>query len=596
VSARIEDYGLIGDLQTAALVSREGCIDWLCLPRFDSGAVFASLLGTEENGHWTLQPEGEIRASRRRYRDDTLVLETELETDSGSVRLVDFMPPRQTSPDVVRVVEGISGDVEMRMELALRFDYGSAVPWVRSLDGALVAVAGPDAVTLHTPVELEGRDLRTFAAFTVGPGERIPFVLTWFPSHEDLPAAVDAEEALADTCEYWGEWAGRCTLDGRWRDAVVRSLVTLKALTYAPTGGIVAAPTTSLPEWLGGVRNWDYRYCWLRDATLTLLAFLRAGYVEEAGAWRDWLLRAIAGSTDAVQVMYGVAGERRLPELELPWLAGYEGSQPVRIGNGASNQFQLDVYGEVVDALHLARVKGLEASDDAWALARHVFDWLEEAWREPDEGIWEVRGPRRHFTHSKVMAWVAFDRAVKAIEKLGRDGPLDRWRATRDEIRADVLENGFDAEIGAFVQYYGSDRLDASLLLIPLVGFLPAKDERVVGTVDAIQRDLMRDGFVERYRADDENVDVDGLPPGEGVFLPCSFWLVAVLARLGRLDEAVELYERLLSLSNDLGLLSEEYEPERKRLVGNFPQALTHIALVETAFTLRRALERAGRD
>jgi GH15 family glucan-1,4-alpha-glucosidase len=593
VSTRIEDYGLIGDLQAAALVSRDGCIDWLCLPRFDSGAIFAALLGTTENGKWTIQPADDFRCPRRRYRGDTLVLETELETASGTVRIVDFMPPRETKPDVVRIVEGVSGRVEMRMELAIRFDYGSVVPWVRSLDGALAAIAGPDAVVLHTPVELEGRDLRTFAEFTVGAGDRVPFVLTWYPSHEGPPDEIDPEQALEDTMSFWEEWSGRCAPAGRWDSALRRSLLTLKALTYAPTGGIVAAPTTSLPEHLGGVRNWDYRYCWLRDATLTLLAFLRAGHVDEARAWRDWLLRAIAGDPQDVQVMYGVAGERRLTELELPWLDGYEGSRPVRIGNGASDQLQLDVYGEVIDALHLARVKGLQASDDAWRLASKVFDWLESNWSEPDEGIWEVRGPRRHFTHSKVMAWVAFDRAVKAIEKLGRDGPVDRWRATRDAIKADVLANGFDTELGAFVQYYGSDRLDASLLLIPLVGFLPARDERVVGTVEAIQRDLMRDGFVERYRADAENVDVDGLPSGEGVFLPCSFWLVAVLARFGRHEEAVELFERLLSLRNDLGLLSEEYDPERKRLVGNFPQALTHIALVETAFTLQRNEERA---
>ena len=588
MAGRIEDYGLVGDLQTAALVSREGCIDWLCLPRFDSGAVFASLLGDAENGHWTLQPEGEFRSPRRRYRGDTLVLETELETNSGAIRLVDFMPPRETKPDLVRIVEGVRGRVEMRMELALRFDYGSIVPWVRSLDSALVAIAGPDAVALHAPVELEGRDLRTYASFTVAEGDRVPFVLTWFPSNEPVPRKIDAESALTDTISFWEEWSSRCTNTGRWDEALRRSLLTLKALTYAPTGGIVAAPTTSLPEWLGGVRNWDYRYCWLRDATLTLLAFIRAGYVGEAGAWRDWLLRAIAGSADDVQIMYGVAGERRLTEFELPWLAGYEGSQPVRVGNGASNQLQLDVYGEIIDALYQARRRGLAASDDAWALAQKTFDWLESNWQQEDEGIWEVRGPRRHFTHSKVMAWVAFDRAVRSAEQLGRDGPVERWKAARRAIREDVLRSGYNADIGAFVQYYGSDRLDASLLLIPLVGFLPATDERVVATVAAIQRDLTRDGFVERYRADSENIDVDGLPPGEGVFLPCSFWLAAVLAQQGRQDEAVELYERLLSLRNDLGLISEEYDPERKRLLGNFPQAFTHIGLVETAFTLSR--------
>jgi GH15 family glucan-1,4-alpha-glucosidase len=589
----IEDYGMIGDLQTVALVDRHGRIDWLCVPRFDSGAIFAALLGEDGNGHWTIQPEGKFRASRRSYRGDTLVLETEFEAPWGRVRLIDFMPPRGSEPDLVRIVEGVQGSVDMRMELVLRFDYGSRVPWVRNMDGTLVAVAGPDAVTVRTPIELAGRNLRTYADFKIREGERIPFVLTWFPSNEDLPAPVDPEQALEDTVEYWTEWAGNCNIEGRWRDAVVRSLLTLKALTFAPTGGIVAAATTSIPEQLGGVRNWDYRYCWLRDATLTLLAFLRAGYLDEARSWRDWLLRAIAGSPMDVQVMYGVAGERRLTEIELPWLSGYEGSKPVRIGNGATDQLQLDVYGEIVDALYTARSKGLEASDDAWAMTTKIHDWLESGWREPDEGIWEVRGPRRHFTHSKVMAWVTFDRAVKAVEKLGREGPLDRWRATRDEIKASVLKDGYNADVGAFVQYYGSDRLDASLLLMPLVGFLPTKHPRFVGTVEAIQRDLVRDGFVERYRADDENVGIDGLPPGEGVFLPCSFWLVAVLARLGRLDEAVELYERLLSLRNDLGLISEEYDPERGRLVGNFPQAFTHLTIVETAFTLRRRLDAA---
>ena len=596
MAGHIEDYGLIGDLQTVALVSRHGCIDWMCVPRFDSGAIFASLLGNEENGHWTMQPQGDFRSPGRRYRGETLVLETEFETPSGAARLIDFMPPRGDAPDVVRIVEGVRGTVDMRMELALRFDYGSVVPWVRNMEGTLVGIAGPDAVALRTPVELEGRNLRTYAEFTVREGERVPFVLTWFPSHQvrNLPEPIDAEDALANTLEYWNEWASNCAMQGHWREPVMRSLLTLKALTFGPTGGIVAAATTSLPEALGGVRNWDYRYCWLRDATLTLLAFLRAGYLDEARHWRDWLLRAIAGSPEDVQIMYGVAGERRLTEIELPWLAGYEGSRPVRIGNDASNQFQLDVYGEVIDALHTARSKGLEASDAAWSLTSKIFDWLESGWRQEDQGIWEVRGPRRHFTHSKVMAWVAFDRAVKAIEKLGREGPLDRWRATRDAIRADVLANGYNADVKAFVQYYGSDRLDASLLLIPLVGFLPAKDERMLGTVAAIERDLSRDGFVERYRADTENVGVDGLPPGEGVFLPCSFWLVAVLARQGRLDDALALYERLLSLRNDLGLLSEEYDPERKRLVGNFPQAFTHLALAETTFSLSRKLGAEG--
>ena len=592
--APIEDYALIGDLQTAALVSRHGAVDWLCLPRFDSGALFAALLGSPENGQWTIRPTGDFQSVARRYRGDTLVLETELENADGSVRLVDFMPPRETKPDVVRIVEGVRGRVEMEMELVIRFDYGDIVPWVRNVEGTLVAIAGPDAVALRTPVELEGRDLRTHASFTVAEGDRVPFGLTLFPSNEPLPTPVEPDVALHDTESYWEEWAERCTYYGRWHDAVHRSLLTLKALTYAPTGGIVAAPTTSLPEALGGVRNWDYRYCWLRDATLTLLALLRAGYIEEARSWRDWLLRAIAGSPEDVQIMYGVAGERRLTELQLPWLSGYEGSQPVRIGNDASNQLQLDVYGEVVEALYRARARGLEPSDDSWRLTSKIIDWLESGWRQEDEGIWEVRGPRRHFTHSKVMAWVAFDRAVKMVEQIGREGNADRWRACREDVRQDVLKSGFNPDVGTFVQYYGSDRLDASLLLMPLVGFLPATDERVVATVEAIQRDLLRDGFVERYRADADNVDVDGLPPGEGVFLPCSFWLVAVLAQQGKHDEAIELYERLLSLRNDVGLISEEYDPESKRLVGNFPQAFTHLALVETAFSLEKAARGAA--
>ncbi len=592
---RIEDYALIGDLQTAALVSRYGCLDWLCMPRFDSGAIFAALLGDSENGHWTIQPEGDFASPGRRYRGDTLVLETDFETADGAVRLIDFMPPRTREPDVARIVEGVRGRVRMRMELVLRFDYGSIAPWTRHEDGVLLGIAGPDGVSLRTPVVLEERDSRTCATFTVEEGQRVPFVLAWFPSNEPAPEPLDADVALRDTEAFWSEWAGRCTCAGRWDVVVRRSLVTLKALTYAPTGGMVAAPTTSLPEAIGGVRNWDYRYCWLRDATLTLLALIRAGYVEEAGAWRDWLLRAIAGSPEDVQVVYGVAGERRLTEVELPWLAGYEGSRPVRIGNDASGQLQLDVYGEVIEAFFRAHLHGLGPSDDAWAMAGRGLDWLESGWREEDEGIWEVRGPRRHFTHSKVMAWVAFDRVVKAIERFGRKGPIDHWRAVRDEIRRDVLDSGYDAELGTFVQYYGSDRVDASLLLIPLVGFLPVTDPRVVSTVAAVERDLMRDGFVERYRADTENVGVDGLPPGEGVFLPCSFWLVAVLARQGRLDEAVRLYERLLALRNDVGLISEEYDTERRRLVGNFPQAFTHLALVETAFTLDRAEQRAAR-
>jgi GH15 family glucan-1,4-alpha-glucosidase len=586
MAARIEDYGLIGDLQTAALVSRDGCVDWLCLPRFDSGACFAALLGDDDNGRWSIAPSARVTACRRCYRDDTLILETTFETDSGVVRLIDFMPPRETAPDVVRIVEGVSGSVSMRLDLTIRFDYGSIVPWVRRLDDGILAVAGPDALHLATPVELVGRNFHTVAEFEVRAGERVPFVLTWFPSNVDLPQPVDAERALVETEAFWRDWVGACAHTGRFRDALVRSLVTLKALTYAPTGGIVAAPTTSLPEALGGVRNWDYRFCWLRDATLTLLALVRAGYEGEAHAWRDWLLRAIAGHPADIQIMYGIAGERRLTEIELTWLDGYAGSRPVRIGNAACDQLQLDVYREVADALYQARGAGLAPSPDAWALNGKLLDWLESGWREPDEGIWEVRGPRRQFTHSKVMAWVAVDRAVRSVEEHGLDGPVDRWRALRDEVHDEVCRLGFDTQLGAFTQSYGSKRLDASLLMMPLVGFLPADDPRIVGTVAAIERDLVRDGLVERYRADEENVAVDGLPPGEGTFLPSSFWLVQVLTLQGRLDDAERLFERLLALRNDLGLLSEEYDTTSDRLVGNFPQAFTHLALVDAALTL----------
>ena len=586
MAGRIEDYGLIGDLQTAALVSRHGCIDWLCFPRFDSGACFAALLGDEENGCWSLQPASGITSTMRRYRGDTLILETELACDEGVVRLIDFMPPRGEAPDVVRIVEGVEGTVPMKMRLSIRFDYGSIVPWVRRREEGLHAVAGPDALFLATPVDLVGRNFHTEADFDVAPGDRVPFVLTWYPSNRPSPERVDAEQALVETESFWREWVTDCVHVGRFREPLVRSLVTLKALTYAPTGGIVAAATTSLPEALGGVRNWDYRYCWLRDATLTLLALVRAGYEDEARAWRDWLLRAIAGRPEEVQIMYGIAGERRLTELELDWLDGYEGSRPVRIGNAASDQLQLDVYGEVADALYHARQAGIGASPDAWALSKKMLEWLGDGWRQPDEGIWEVRGPRRHFVHSKVMAWVAFDRAVRSVEEYEREGPVDRWRQLRDEIHDDVCRQGFSKKLGAFTQSYGMDRLDASLLMIPLVGFLPADDERVVGTVAAIERELVQDGLVARYRADEENTGVDGLPPGEATFLPCSFWLTQVYALQGRLDEAEALFERLLGLRNDLGLLSEEYDVEAGRLVGNFPQAFTHLTLVDAALTL----------
>ena len=586
----IEDYALVGDLQSAALISREGSVDWLCLPRFDSGAFFAALLGRPEHGRWLLAPREDAWVTRRRYRPETLVLETEWETDRGAARVLDFMPPRGVAPDIVRIVEGLRGEVEMSSELVIRFDYGSVVPWVRRLDGdTRIAVAGPDALCLRTPTETRGENMRTISDFAVRDGERVPFVLTWYPSNQFPPDPVDPEQALRDTIEYWEEWARSCTYRGEWREAVYHSLMVVKALTYAPTGGIVAAPTTSIPEQLGGVRNWDYRYCWLRDATLSLLAFLNGGYLEEAGAWRTWLLRAAAGDPADLQIMYGVAGERRLTELELPWLPGYDGSKPVRIGNAATEQLQLDVYGEVMDALHQGRVHELEVSKEAWALQRRLLGHLEHAWKEPDDGIWEVRGGRRHFTHSKVMAWVAFDRGVQAVERFGRTGPVDRWRAVRAQIHDEVLRRGYDAELESFVGYYGAKRLDASLLVIPLVGFLPPDDPRMIGTVAAIERTLVRDGFVQRYLHDELTQSIDGLPPGEGAFLPCTFWLADNLALQGRLDEAREIFERLLSLRNEVGLLAEEYDTERRRQLGNYPQAFTHVGLVNTAFNLARA-------
>jgi GH15 family glucan-1,4-alpha-glucosidase len=587
MAARIEDYAVIGDLQTAALVSREGSIDWLCFPRFDSGACFAALLGDEENGRWVIEPNVAVKGVRRRYRGDSLILETEWQTPNGVARVYDFMPPRGTAPDVVRIVEGVEGEVEMRTELLIRFDYGSIVPWVRRWDdGARVAVGGPDALCVRTPVELRGENMRTLGEFTVRTGDRVPFTLTWFASHGEWPDAIDPEHALGDTESYWADWAGHCDFQGGWHDDVHGSLIVLKGLTYAPTGGIVAAPTTSLPEHVGGVRNWDYRFCWLRDATLTLLAFLNAGYVEEAKAWRMWLLRAAAGNPGDLQVMYGVAGERRLTELELPWLPGYETSAPVRIGNEASSQLQLDIYGEVLDALYQARAHGLPAEAPAWALQKKLLQWLEDHWREPDEGIWEVRGGRQHFTYSKVMCWVAFDRAVRTVEEHELEGPVERWRHVRDEIHADVCHRAYDTSLASFVQAYGSKKLDASVLRIPLVGFLPASDERVQSTIDAVQRTLMRDGLVLRYLTEDESVD--GLPAGEGVFLPCSFWLVDCLELLGRHDEAHALFERLLSLRNDLGLIAEEYDPAERRQLGNFPQAFTHLALVNSAYNLAK--------
>jgi GH15 family glucan-1,4-alpha-glucosidase len=582
--ARIADHALIGDLQTAALVERGGSVDWLCFPRFDSAACFAALLGGPEHGRWLLAPVGEASSSRR-YLHDTLVLETTWQTPDGVVRVFDFMPPRGKAPDIVRIVEGVEGSVRMRSELVIRFGYGEVVPWVRHVGDTRQAVAGPDALSFTTRAPTRGENMQTISEITVDEGERIPFVLTWYPSHEEIPARIDPEVALAATETFWRDWNARSNLDvpEGWRDVIQRSLMVLKALTYAPTGGIVAAPTTSLPERIGGVRNWDYRYCWLRDATLTILALLHADYVEEAREWRLWLLRAVAGDPADIQIMYGVAGERRLSEFELPWLPGYEGSVPVRVGNAASEQLQVDVFGEVMDALYQARVQGLAKETHAWALQRALLTHLEGIWAEPDEGIWEIRGERRHFVHSKVMAWVAFDRAVRTVEEQGLDGPVGRWRELREQIHAEVCERGFDASLGSFVQSYGSTELDASLLLIPLVGFLPADDERVRGTVDAVERELLRDGLVRRYRT---RIGVDGLPAGEGVFLPCSFWLVDCYELLGRHDDAHELFGRLVGLANDLGLLAEEYDPEANRLLGNFPQAFTHLALINSAFNV----------
>jgi len=585
--SRIEDYALIGDCQTAALVARDGSIDWLCFPRFDSGACFAALLGEPDHGRWSLAPTATIERSTRRYRHDTLILETVHETADGVVRVIDFMPPRGDAPDIVRIVEGLQGQVEICSDLAIRFDYGQIVPWVRRVDSARVAVAGPDALCFRTPVDVHGEQMTTVARFTVGPGDRIPFVLTWFPSHLPPAEPIDPEQALADTESYWLDWAESCNHHGDYHDEIHASLLVLKALTYKPTGGIVAAPTTSLPEHIGGPRNWDYRYCWLRDATLTLTAMLNAGYRDEARDWRSWLLRAVAGDPADLQIMYGLAGERRLDERELEWLPGFLGSSPVRVGNAASTQLQLDVYGEVLDAAYQTQVAGVEADEFAWSLWRKLLEWLEDGWRRPDAGIWEVRGPLRHFTHSKVMAWVAFDRAVRMHEEFGGQGPADRWRALRDEIHAEVLERAWDEPKQAFTQSYEDDALDASSLLMPSVGFLDANDPRFVSTVAAIRRELTVDGLLLRYRPRLDGA-VDGIAAGEGVFLPCSFWLADALALQGRHDEARELFERLLDLRNDVGLLSEEYDPAARRQLGNFPQAFTHLALVNTALVLSR--------
>ncbi|WP_138732215.1 glycoside hydrolase family 15 protein [Modestobacter excelsi] len=588
MATSIEDHGLIGDLQTAGLVGRDGTIDWLCLPRFDSPACFAALLGDAGNGRWTLAPRSGGDCTRRRYRGETLVLESTWDTGTGSVRVLDLMPPRGEAAQVVRIVEGISGRVPMRSDLTLRFDYGHVVPWVRHVDGELAAVAGPDAVWLRTPVELVGQDRATRADFEVAAGDRVPFVLTYAASHLPRPRPVDPEQALAGTESFWSDWMAHCDYDGEWEEAVRRSLVTLKALTYAPTGGIVAAATTSLPEELGGARNWDYRYCWLRDATFTLQALLGTGYAAEARAWREWLLRAVAGDPADLRIMYAVDGSRRIPEYELPWLPGYAGSAPVRVGNAAAGQFQLDVWGEVLDGLHWSRTSGLTPTEDAWALQRALLDFLEGHWDSPDNSLWEVRGDRRPFVHSKVMAWAGLDRAVQAVERFGLDGPVDRWRRLRQEVHDDVCARGYDADRGTFTQFYGSRGLDAALLLLPRVGFLPPADPRIVGTVDAVRRELQHDGLLMRYDPDADG-GVDGLAGRENPFLACSFWLADALSTTGRRQEARQLFERLLGLRSDLGLLSEEYDTRARRQVGNTPQAFSHVGLVNTARWLQHA-------
>jgi GH15 family glucan-1,4-alpha-glucosidase len=584
--APIADYAIIGDCETAALVSRDGSIDWLCWPRYDSDACFAALLGTPENGRWQITPRAQNFRVKRRYRPNTLILETRFETDEGVATLIDFMPLHGRASDIMRIVVGESGRVALRMELVLRFAYGHVVPWVTRLpDGSLRAIAGPDMVVLRTPIAVRGQNFRTVAEFTVRAGEQVPFDLCYRRSHLEPPSARDPQQALMATEKYWTDWIGRCATAGPYTDIVKRSLMTLKALTYAPTGGIVAAPTTSLPEHLGGTRNWDYRYCWLRDATLTLLALMNAGYYDEARAWREWLLRAVAGRPDQARIMYGIAGERRLSEWIIEWLPGYRNSSPVRVGNDASGQLQLDVYGEVMDALHQARHGGLGPNESGWAVQIAFLEYLERVWKLPDKSIWEIRSEPQHFTYSKVMSWVAFDRAIKSAEKFGLKGPLDRWRSLRDEMHAEVCGRGFDRSQNSFVQSYDSTELDASLLLIPEVGFLPPEDPRVPGTVEAIERRLTVDGLVRRY---DTATSQDGLPPGEGVFLACSFWLVDAYVLVGRRDDALKLFHRLLGLCNDVGLLSEEYDPASGELLGNFPQAFSHVALVNSAFNLTR--------
>jgi GH15 family glucan-1,4-alpha-glucosidase len=583
MSAPIEDYGIIGNSFTAALVSRGGSIDWLCLPRFDSESVFGALLGEPQHGRWLIEPVGQVVRRSRRYRGETGILETQFETAEGCVTVIDFMALAESEDqvDLIRLVRGDKGRVAMRTELIMRFDYGRGIPWVRQHFGGPHAVAGPNALQFVTPVELRGTpELTTVGEFTVAAGETVPFTMSWYPSHHRGFRYRDPHERLLATETQWHDWSSHCSLQGHWRDAIVRSLITLRMLTYRPTGGIVAAATTSLPEWIGGVRNWDYRYCWIRDATLTLYALLSSGYRSEARAWREWLLRAAAGHPSEMQIMYGLAGERRLTEYAIDWLPGYEGSRPVRIGNAAYQQLQLDVYGELADAFYTSRIYGVESNPYAWDVSLKLLEYLETIWQQPDCGMWEVRGEPRHFTFSKIMTWVAFDRAIKGIDRFNLEGPRAHWVELRAKIAAEILDKAFDPERNTFVQYYGARDLDASLLLIPQLGFLPPEDPRVHGTVAAIERELVRDGLVYRYPS---RPGADGLPPGEGVFLACSFWMANTLARIGRRDEAVALFERLLALRNDLGLLSEEYDPVAKRLLGNFPQAFSHTAIINTA-------------
>jgi GH15 family glucan-1,4-alpha-glucosidase len=590
--SRLEDYALIGDCHGAGLVSTSGAIDWLCVPRFDSGACFAALLGNPEHGTWKLAPAGRVLGVKRRYTEGTLVLETDFETEEGVVRVVDCMPQESGAVRVLRWVEGLRGRVAMRMTLVIRFDYGSVVPWVTREPAGLRAIGGPDTLHLETPVALRGEGLTTLAEFTVAEGERVPFAMTFHASHLPPPEPVHPDRLLAATREWWQRWSRLSSYAGAHEEAVLRSLIVLKALTYAPTGGIVAAPTTSLPEELHGVRNWDYRFCWLRDATITLHSMLAAGYTEEANAWRDWLLRAVAGSPSQIQIMYGISGERRLTEFELPWLPGYAGSRPVRVGNAAHQQLQLDVFGELMNTMHRCRRLGLDGTA-SWRVEHALVEYLESRWQEPDSGIWEVRSPPRHFTHSKVMAWVAFDRAIRAVEGFGLPGPVERWRAVARKIHEEVCRHGFSGKKNAFRRSYDSEELDASLLLLPLVGFLPAEDPRVIGTVLAVQRELVTNGFVARYRTHPEQ---DGLPGGEGAFLPCSFWLVNALVAIGRRAEAERLFESLLAIRNDVGLLAEEYDPKHARMVGNFPQAFSHLALVDAAHALAAAPEHASKS